>query len=110
MSGPARELRIPIRPWQAITITVPQDTMSEADWAVLMAVLAAMKPALVEQIPDAQIVDNTDGEIALQHAREIAYYARFGAGEAPPWWRAGRDAWADYAAQLVRRYTEEDRA
>jgi hypothetical protein len=52
-----RILTIPMRTYSAgIEIQLPESPLSEADWGVFMAVLQAMKPALVEpDVVDAEI-------------------------------------------------------
>lgn len=51
-----RTLTIPIAPYGDIALQFPREPLSETDWAVLIAVLQAMKPVLVEpDLVDAEI-------------------------------------------------------
>lgn len=53
----SRDLQIPLGPYRELVLRFPEQALSEADWAVLMAVLAAMRPALVEpDVANAEIL------------------------------------------------------
>lgn len=46
-----RVLTIPLAPYRSVELQVPDQNLTEADWATLIAVLDAMRPALVEPDP-----------------------------------------------------------
>lgn len=66
-----RDLTIPLGPYRELTLRFPEQQLTEADWQVLLSVLAAMKPALVEpDIVDAHIASEL--ELTPDEAIEVS--------------------------------------
>lgn len=88
-----RDLAIPLDHYREIVLRFPGQALSEQDWAVLMAVLAAMRPALVEPGRPGAALDNTGDPLQLtpDEAIEVSLALRDHLAVVGPTVRRGTD-------------------